>query len=338
MTFNYNRIVTFLQNPFVIIGSAILGLLVGFYDEELSRAMEPFGNAFMSLLEMSLIPIIICAIVLSISSLITSKNNGITIPYIVSILTVVMLATAVISTLFAIITDPAQDFLNSSSLKIKEISSVSAFTDRNTTEPIVKQQLQGFPEFIEESIPRNIFKAFSDTRMLQVIIFSIIFGIAVAFVQKSQLGKVQNFFETTLKIFKSIINAVTVWLPIGIFTLMAGSASKIGLDMMVQMASFIMKVYLMFLIIFAISTYLIAKKTGQGFFQVIRNLKDPILIAFGTRSAILPIPSILEAFENKFKFKTTVPELLVPLGAVLGRFGNISYFAFLMVSKVCLGI
>ena len=57
MTFNYNRIVTFLQNPFVIIGSAILGLLVGFYDEELSRAMEPFGNAFMSLLEMSLITV-----------------------------------------------------------------------------------------------------------------------------------------------------------------------------------------------------------------------------------------------------------------------------------------
>ena len=167
--------------------------------------------------------------------------------------------------------------------------------------------------------------------MLQIIIFSIIFGIAVAFTPKTHTKKIRNFFDTTLLIFSSIITSITVWLPIGIIALMASSASSIGFSMLVQMAGFILKAYALFFVIFIISTFIMASKTKKSFFYIIKAFKDPLVIAFGTRSAILPIPSILDAFENKLNLDQTTPKLLVPLGSVLGRFGNIAYFAFLSV-------
>ncbi len=326
---SYQSISRFLQHPAVIIGSVFLGLALGFYDDAIGAIMEPVGIAFMSLLEMSLIPIIVCAIVLSISSLFSVKNHSRSIGAITGIMAASMVIVSALSVVYTMIANPADDFLHSSSIRVKEISTISSFVDRKVEEPVVKEELQGITEFIQDSIPRNIFKAFSETKMLQIIIFSIIFGVAVAFMKSSQSTKVRNFFNTTLDIFRSIITSITVWLPVGIVALMAGSASKIGLEMLIQMGGFILKAYILFIILFFISTFIISQRTKLGFFEIIRAMKAPLMISFGTRSAILPIPSILDAFENKLKLDQTIPKLLIPLGSVLGRFGNIAYFAFL---------
>lgn len=333
---SYKTIASFLQKPIVIIGSVILGLGLGFYNKSIGTTLEPVGVAFMALLEMSLIPIIVCAIVLSISSLFSVKTHTKSVGYIIGVLFGFMLAVSAISTLYSLAANPAEDFLNSTSLKVKEISTISSFVDRNIGEPVVKEELKGLSEFVKDSVPRNIFKAFSESQMLQIILFSIIFGVAVAFSQPDYAPRVKNFFETTLELFRSIITTITVFLPIGIVALMAGSASNIGTDMLVQMGGFIIKVYSLFIFLFLLSTLIISKKTGLGFIKVIKAMKDPLVISFGTRSAILPIPSILDAFENKLKLEQSIPKLLVPLGAVLGRFGNIAYFAFLAIFIACI--
>lgn len=167
--------------------------------------------------------------------------------------------------------------------------------------------------------------------MLQIIFFSIILGIATAFIPSQERSRIQCFLGTTLALFQKIIATFTPWLPLAIICLMAGSISKIGIEMLLQMGGFILKVHAIFIVIFCASAILIAQKSGHSLHKVITLFKDPIVMAFGTRSSILPIPSILKIFEESFAIDKSLPKLLVPLGAVLGRFGNISYLATLAV-------
>ncbi len=328
---SYNFIIKILQNPFFILFTVLLGLAIGFYSPQMGQLLKPYGMAFMALLEMSLIPIIVCAIALSISNLMSFKGSDIQSGRIVGILFIVALIVSAISCVFAYFLDPAASFLKSNSLEIKKISTAASFVDRKLNIAITDIVQGGFAHFLTTSIPRNIFESLAENHMLQIIIFSIIFGVAVSYSKKSERLKLQSFFETTLNIFQRIILTITIWLPLAIICLMAGGASDIGFDMMLQMGSFILKVYIVFFIIFFLSTFIIQKRSGCGFFQVLKYLKDPIIISFGTRSAILPIPSILKAFEEKIPVNKSLSKLLVPLGAVLGRFGNIAYFAILAI-------
>ncbi len=327
----YTFLTNILQNPFFILFTVLLGLGIGFYSPETGKILEPYGLIFMSLLEMSLVPIVICAIALSISNLLSLKSIPISSTRIVATLLALALGISFLSSLLAYFLDPAAGFLSSENLKIKEISTASAFVDRGLDISIIKTEKGGLTHFLENSIPQNIFKALASSSMLKIIVFSLIFGIAVAYSATKERMKIQAFFSTTLSVFQKIISNITVWLPIAIIALMAGGSSSIGFEMMIQMGSFILKVYGIFFLIFIISTLIIQKRSGLDFFAVIKELKDPIVISFGTRSAILPIPSILQAFDQKLKFDKSLVKLLVPLGSVLGRFGNIAYFAILAI-------
>ncbi|NCP62284.1 MAG: dicarboxylate/amino acid:cation symporter [Alphaproteobacteria bacterium] len=331
MKSTYQSIVSFLQNPFVIISSVVLGLFIGFYSPFMGGALEPYGNAFMALLEMSLLPIIISAVALSVSNLLCIKNDDVHSSKMVLIILSITVLVSAVSCFLAYIFDPAAGFLGSGNLKIKEITTSAAFLDRELNVSIVESVDGGLSHFLVSSVPKNIFHALAQGNMLQIIIFSIIFGVAISYLIKSERLKVQAFCNTTLTIFQKIIMSITVWLPLAIVCLMAGGASAIGIDIMLQMGGFILKIYAVFSVIFIASTWVIKKRVNCSFMEVLRALKDPIIIAFGTRSAILPIPSILDAFENKIPINQSIAKLLVPLGAVLGRFGNISYFAFLSI-------
>lgn len=327
----YASIVTFLQNPFVIIFSVVLGLFIGFYSPSMGSALEPYGNAFMALLEMSLLPIIISAVALSVSNLLCVKNDHVHSSKMMLIIFSIALIVSAVSCLIAYAFDPAAGLLGSGNLKIKEITTSSAFLDRELNVSIVETVEGGLSHFLVTSVPKNIFHALAQGNMLQIIIFSIIFGVAISYLIKTERLKVQAFCNTTLTIFQKIIMSITVWLPLAIICLMAGGASAIGVEIMMQMGGFILKIYLVFTLIFVASTWVIKTRVNCSFLEVLRALKDPIIIAFGTRSAILPIPSILDAFENKIPINQSIAKLLVPLGAVLGRFGNIAYFAFLAI-------
>ncbi|MDP4840037.1 MAG: dicarboxylate/amino acid:cation symporter [Alphaproteobacteria bacterium] len=331
MKSTYQSIVSFLQNPFVIISSVALGLFIGFYSPFMGGALEPYGNAFMALLEMSLLPIIISAVALSVSNLLCIKNDDVHSSKMVLIILSITVLVSAVSCFLAYVFDPAAGFLGSGNLKIKEITTSAAFLDRELNVSIVESVGGGLSHFLVSSVPKNIFHALGQGNMLQIIIFSIIFGVAISYLIKSERLKVQAFCNTTLTIFQKIIMSITVWLPLAIVCLMAGGASAIGIDIMLQMGGFILKIYAVFTVIFIASTWVIKKRVNCSFMEVLRALKDPIIIAFGTRSAILPIPSILDAFENKIPINQSIAKLLVPLGAVLGRFGNISYFAFLSI-------
>ena len=149
----------------------------------------------------------------------------------------------------------------------------------------------------------------------------------MGFLSPEQEKGTQKFFETLFEIFRKIIFAVGVFLPIGIFCLIAGDVGKVGPDTVLEMGSFIAKVYGVYIMCFILFLIVIKVRSGQSYSYVIESLKDALFLSFGTRSSIVSIPSTIAGMADKLKFNLDLVDLMVPLGNIVGRFGNMIYFS-----------
>lgn len=327
----YSKIKAFLGHPLVILSSVGLGVLAGIYAPALSQTLQPIGQSFMSMLELSLLPIIFSAITLSVSNLINFVNCKRYLGHLVITFIIAMILVSGLSTLISIYLAPAKSILEANNPELHAISISASIVDRSSTEAILNGSSNTFLEFIARSIPRNIFHSLTEGETLQVLIFSLLMGIAIAFLPADKRIKTENFLSTLLNIFQRIIVNVVVWLPIAVFAIMATEAASIGAETFLSMSTFVIDAYIVFGVVALCATLVIMKSTGVGFIDVFRNLKTTSFIAFGTRSAIAAIPTMIESLEESFKANKDTTKLLVPFGIVVGRFGNIIYTAFCVV-------
>lgn len=224
---------------------------------------------------------------------------------------------------------PAADFSSSKNLKVHEISTAASIVKRKLTEPIEAPFTKPVSEFILDAIPSNVFTPLAQSKTFQILVLSVIIGIALAYIHENQRKSAVRFFEITLEIFQSIISYIALWLVVGIFCITAATTSLVGLETISQMGPVIVKAYIIFFILFILCTLIIKFRSGQTILKTLSFLKAPIVIAFGTRSSIATIPSQMESLRDKFHFDENIVDLMIPLGAVIGRFGNIAYFGFL---------
>lgn len=325
---NYNKIKSILQNPLVILGSVLLGLWAGFSYPQLGTDLGSYGTIYMALFEMSIIPIILSSIALSISKLLTFQHKDRYLKRILLVLMGIMLLVSLLGALSSMVLKPEETILATHNEDLKKISLAASSIDRTMTSPIEENVEKGFIKFLLGAVPNNIFAALAQSQNFQILVFSLILGIAIAYLTETQREKAENFLSVTLTIFQKIIMSITVWLPIAVFCLIAGTSSTVGIDKFTQMGVFIFKAYMAFFAVFVVGVIIIKLKTKETFLNVLSYLKTPIFMAFGTRSAIATVPSMIETFENNFKLDKNITSFFISLGSIIGRFGNIIYFSF----------
>jgi proton glutamate symport protein len=85
--------------------------------------------------------------------------------------------------------------------------------------------------------------------------------------------------------------------------------------------------YLAALLVFAVNTLIIWRRSGGTLLSAISRLKEPLIIALGTRNSLATLPSAINAVHEKLGFEKTGTQLILPLATLIGRFGNVLYFA-----------
>jgi proton glutamate symport protein len=327
---NYQTLVKLLRNPITILISVLLGLLLGIYFPAAGAALDPYGDIYLKLLEFTLVPIIASSVTLSITRIISAKSSqDKSAMRLISIMLSFMIIVGAISFAITFLLKPAADFLSSKNLRVHEITTAASIVKRKLTETIEAPFAKPVSQFILDAIPSNIIASLAQSRTFQILVLSVILGIAMGYLPENKRMSTTRFFEIVLHVFQSIISYITLWLPIGIFCLTAASTSLVGFETISQMGPLIIKAYFIFILIFILCTLIIKFRSGQTIMNTLAFLKGPIFIAFGTRSSIAPIPSQIESLRDKFHFDKDIVDLLIPLGAVIGRFGNIAYFGFL---------
>ena len=181
-------------------------------------------------------------------------------------------------------------------------------------------------DFITHVFPKSIFDAMANNEILQIVIFSIFFGVAAAAMGDAAKGLVKAF-DAASHIILKMVGYVMNFAPIGVFGALASVIAKNGLVIF----SFYLKYFIYFLIgIGALWVVLI----GIGFIilgkrmpSLLKIISNPLIIAFSTTSSEAVFPKLTEVLE-KFGCKDKIVSFILPLGYSFNLDGSMMYMTF----------
>jgi Na+/H+-dicarboxylate symporter len=198
-----------------------------------------------------------------------------------------------------------------------------------TTASEVTEKTEGFSaqNFVEHIIPKSIVEAMAGNEILQIVIFSIFFGLAAAAVG-ANAKPVINALDKTSHIILKMVGYVMKFAPIGVFGAIAGVfAIKDVNDLLVTYAKF----FSSFLVGIA-SLWLFLLLVGYLFLRssmtvLLKRIVSPLIIAFGTTSSEAVFPKLTEELE-RFGVKDKIVSFMLPLGYSFNLDGSMMYMTF----------
>jgi proton glutamate symport protein len=319
-------------SPWLILISMVVGTLIGVKYETLAATLAPFGHLYLTLLQMCVLPIMITAIIAGLGNLLRSGKAG---RYLKRMLGVYVLGLAVVAT----ITLGISLTLNIGkhlSEKDKTAISIQLAKAEHTTKVLVAEQEEvkhdnKIVSFLGSIIPANVFAAMTKGQNLAVLFFCLALGLA--------LGKSKaEGAMTTLKVVDSATDALLIvvgWtmygLPIGLCCLLAGYVAQTGLAILAILFKLILLYCLMGVVLSLICSLIIWRRSGQPYLQCWLALKEPLMIAFSTRSSFAAMPATLKGLHEKLGMDKKSTDLLIPVGFMLNPIGSVMHYCLLAV-------
>jgi Na+/H+-dicarboxylate symporter len=189
-------------------------------------------------------------------------------------------------------------------------------------------------ETITEMFPRSIMEAMANTTMLQIVIFSVFFGVALTAVGEKGAPIVKGI-DALVDVMLVVTNYVMMVSPLAVFAAMANVIAKSGLGVLVTFAKYIGSFYLGLGVLWLVLIFAGFLVIGPRIVHLIRYIRDPILLAFSTASSEAAYPRTLEALD-KFGVPNRISSFVLPLGYSFNLDGSMMYmtFASLFIAQV----
>ena len=198
-------------------------------------------------------------------------------------------------------------------------------TTTTTASDLAAQKLTA-SDTILHVFPENIAKSIADGQVLQVVVFSAIFGIALAAVREERRRTMLNFCESLAEVMFKFTNIVMLFAPIGVGAAIAYTVGHTGLGVLVNLAKLILALYIaltVFLLGVMLPVLLFLKVPLRPF---LKALAEPATIAFGTASSEAALPSAMECMEAYGVPRKTVA-FVMPTGYSFNLTGSTLYLS-----------
>ncbi len=290
--------------------------------------VAPWGVVFMRLLKLIAVPLVLVSLILGVVSLKDIRNlSRIGLKTILIYVCTTILAVS-IGLVTVNIIKPGRLFP-----KDKQTEFVERYQQTVTERQNQMQQVMDDSplQFVVDMVPENVFEAFSsNSNMLQVIFFALIFGVALICVGQSRTASVIRFFQQLDIVLLKIIDFIMAFAPIGVFALMAalivdyagdmGIISSLGmyaLTVVLALAVIIFLIYPTLLRIFS------KKKLGQ-FFKAVFPVQ---MLAFSTSSSAATLPLTMERTQKQLGVSEEVSSFVLPVGVTINMDGTSCYQA-----------
>ncbi|WP_099035888.1 dicarboxylate/amino acid:cation symporter [Lacimicrobium alkaliphilum] len=177
-------------------------------------------------------------------------------------------------------------------------------------------------QVIIDMFPTNPINAMAEGNMLQIIVFAVLFGVAMAMAGSAgdRLGKM---FEDLNKVVMRLVTILMNLAPYGVFALMAKLSATIGFDTFASLVKYFFLV-LFVLAVHGLVTYPVLLKVllGMNPLMLLRKMRDAALFAFSTSSSSATLPVTLETARNKLGINNSVSSFTIPLGATINMDGT----------------
>jgi aerobic C4-dicarboxylate transport protein len=300
---------------FQVIVAIILGVVVGLYFKGFAPTAQLISQIFIKLITLLIPFIIFFTIVLGIANMSDMKKVGRVGGKALLYFELVTTLALIIGVAVANIIKPGANFINN---HVKVDAAKLATYQKAASE-------MKWGDFITHIIPGNVFKAFTEGDILQILFFAILFGFGLS--RMGEAGQsVITLFDKLSKVFFNIMKIVMKVAPIGAFGGMAYTISTYGLATLKPLALLMGSVYLtMFLFIFVVLN-IICYLFKFSLWQYLKHIKEEILIVLGTSSSESALPGMMEKLE-KFGCSKSVVGLVIPAGYSFNLDGTTIYLS-----------
>ncbi len=302
----------------ILIG-LFLGVIVGavFYgNTEVQGYLQPIGDIFLNLIKMIVVPIIISTLIVGVAGTGDMKKlgrlGGKTLIYFEVITTI-----AIVVGLLA-----ANLFQPGAGIDMNDLTKTDISSYVETSED---EESKGTLQIIVDIVPKNIIQAMSEGDMLAIIFFAVLFGLGVAAI--GERGRpVLAFFQGVADAMFWVTNLVMKFAPFGVFALIGVTVSKFGLESLVPLGKLAILVYATMFFFVIVVLGITAKIFGFNIFNLIRMIKDELLLAFSTSSSETVLPRIMHKTEAMGAPKDIV-SFVIPTGYSFNLDGSTLYQA-----------
>jgi len=302
-----------------VLTAVALGVALGHFYPQLGADMKPLGEGFIKLIKMIIAPIIFCTVVVGIAGMEdmkkVGKTGGLALLYFEVVSTLALIVGLVTVNLLA---PGAGMNVDASTLDTKGIA---AYTGPG--------KMVGTVDFLLNVIPTSVVDAFAKGEILQVLLFSVLFGFALhKFGGRGTM--VFDFIEKTSHVLFDIVGIIMKVAPIGAFGAMAFTIGKYGVGSLFSLGKLMGTFYLTCLIFVFVVLGLISRLHGFSIWKFVKYIKEELLIVLGTSSSESVLPRMMEKMENLGAKKTCVG-LVIPTGYSFNLDGTSIYLTMAAV-------
>jgi aerobic C4-dicarboxylate transport protein len=297
---------------FRVLVAIALGVLLGVLAPRTATAMKPLGDTFVNLVRMVIAPIIFLSIVLGVAHTTDLKQVGRVGLKAFVYFELVSTAALAIGLVVMNFVRPGEGIDASRIAR----GDVTAFTQG--------KQLH-FVDFLTHVVPSSVVGAFAEGEILQVVFFSILFGVALASLGRA--GRpVTRMLDRLGQVFFRLVGIVMVVAPIGAFGAMAYTVGNFGVQSLLTLGRLMACVYATMAVFIFVVLNLIARWYGFSLWRLLRYIRDEILIVLGTSSSEAVLPRMLDKME-RYGCARRVVALVIPAGYSFNLDGTSIYLS-----------
>jgi Na+/H+-dicarboxylate symporter len=290
---------------------AVLGAVIG----DPITALKPLGDLFIRLLKMIVVPIVLFTLVVGAASIHPSKLGRIGVGIVIFYLITSAIAVA-IGLGMANAFQPGKGLALAGKEKVISVTPPSAV------------------DVVLNIVPTNPFSAIAQGKILQIIFFAIVVGIALSYLRESKDERISRVAKTTLDVFDAlaevmykIVRGILEYAPIGVFALIAYIIAKQGPGVLGPLGVVVAALYIgLFIHIFIVYGGILAT-IKLSIIKFLNGAKEAMLTAFVTRSSSGTLPVTMKVAEEELGIDRGVFSFTLPLGATINMDGTAMYQA-----------
>jgi Na+/H+-dicarboxylate symporter len=183
-----------------------------------------------------------------------------------------------------------------------------------------------FFEFIEHIFPKNVVGSMADNNVLQILVFALFAGVGLTALGERGRPLVKAA-ESLGDLMLEITGYVMRFAPFAVFGALANVVAKNGLGILVTYAQLVLEFYFALIILWAILLFAAWTQLRGRAFQLVRYVRQPVLIAFSTASSEAAMPKLFEQLD-RFGVPRRISGLMIPLGYSFNLDGSMMYASF----------
>jgi len=194
-------------------------------------------------------------------------------------------------------------------------------------EVVAHSQGLSLEEFVKHVIPKSLFEAFATNEVLQIVVFSIMFGVALSNMGEQYSQPVVRALDICAHAILKMVGYIMWFAPLGVLGAIAAVVATNGFEIFkvyaIYLRDFFLALAVLWLALCVVGYFIL----GNRLFDLLRRIKEPLLIAFSTTSSEAVFPKLVEELE-RFGCNNRIVSFILPLGYSFNLDGSMMYMTF----------